>query len=54
MPREWYGYDPNLEYWYTPPYFDPAGGATVAKDMHINSYEFGTIVIDGRIYRPTS
>ncbi len=23
VPREWYGYDPNLEYWYTPPYFNP-------------------------------
>ena len=22
VPREWYNYDPNLEYWYTPPYFD--------------------------------
>ena len=26
VPREWYGYDPNLEYWYTPPYFDPWRG----------------------------
>ena len=23
VPREWYDYDPNLEYWFTPPYFDP-------------------------------
>lgn len=23
VPREWYGGDPNLEYWFTPPYFDP-------------------------------
>ncbi len=23
VPREWYGGDPALEYWYTPPYFDP-------------------------------
>jgi len=26
VPREWYGYDPSLEYWYTPPYFDPWRG----------------------------
>jgi starvation-inducible outer membrane lipoprotein len=23
VPREWYGGDPVLEYWFTPPYFDP-------------------------------
>ncbi len=23
VPREWYDGDPALEYWYTPPYFDP-------------------------------
>ncbi len=23
VPREWYDYDPSMEYWYTPPYFDP-------------------------------
>jgi len=23
VPPEWYDYDPSLEYWYTPPYFDP-------------------------------
>lgn len=23
VPREWYDYDPAMEYWYTPPYFDP-------------------------------
>jgi len=23
VPREWYDYDPNLEYWNTPPYFNP-------------------------------
>lgn len=23
VPREWYDSDPNLEYWYTPPYFNP-------------------------------
>jgi len=23
VPREWYDYDPNLEKWYTPPYFSP-------------------------------
>jgi starvation-inducible outer membrane lipoprotein len=23
VPREWYNYDPNLEYWFTPPYFSP-------------------------------
>ncbi len=23
VPREWYGGDPALEYWFTPPYFDP-------------------------------
>jgi starvation-inducible outer membrane lipoprotein len=28
VPREWYGSDPNLEYWYTPPYFDPWRGGT--------------------------
>lgn len=26
IPREWYDYDPNLEYWYTPPFFDPYRG----------------------------
>ncbi|MCX5893484.1 MAG: Slp family lipoprotein [Deltaproteobacteria bacterium] len=26
VPREWYDYDPNLEYWNTPPYFDPWRG----------------------------
>lgn len=26
IPREWYDYDPNLEYWNTPPYFDPWRG----------------------------
>lgn len=26
VPREWYDYDPNLEYWFTPPYFDPWRG----------------------------
>lgn len=26
VPREWYDYDPNLEYWFTPPYFDPYRG----------------------------
>lgn len=26
VPRDWYDYDPNLEYWYTPPYFDPWRG----------------------------
>jgi len=26
VPRDWYGYDPSLEYWYTPPYFDPWRG----------------------------
>lgn len=23
VPREWYGGDPALEHWFTPPYFDP-------------------------------
>jgi len=23
VPPEWYDYDPNLEYWFTPPYFSP-------------------------------
>jgi starvation-inducible outer membrane lipoprotein len=23
VPPEWYGYDPAMEYWYTPPYFSP-------------------------------
>ena len=23
VPPEWYDYDPVMEYWYTPPYFDP-------------------------------
>lgn len=23
VPQEWYDHDPNLEYWFTPPYFDP-------------------------------
>ena len=23
IPRWWYDYDPNMEYWYTPPYWDP-------------------------------
>ena len=23
VPREWYNYDPAMEQWYTPPYFDP-------------------------------
>jgi starvation-inducible outer membrane lipoprotein len=27
VPREWYNYDPNLEYWNTPPYFDPYQGS---------------------------
>ena len=26
VPREWYNSDPNLEYWFTPPYFDPYRG----------------------------
>ncbi len=26
VPREWYEGDPNLEYWFTPPYFDPWRG----------------------------
>ncbi len=26
VPREWYGGDPALEYWFTPPYFDPWRG----------------------------
>jgi starvation-inducible outer membrane lipoprotein len=28
VPRDWYDYDPNLEYWYTPPYFDPWRGSS--------------------------
>jgi starvation-inducible outer membrane lipoprotein len=28
VPREWYNYDPNLEYWFTPPYFDPWRGGS--------------------------
>jgi starvation-inducible outer membrane lipoprotein len=27
VPRDWYDYDPNLEYWFTPPYFDPWRGS---------------------------
>ncbi|MBW1991408.1 MAG: Slp family lipoprotein [Deltaproteobacteria bacterium] len=27
IPREWYNGDPNLEYWFTPPYFDPWRGS---------------------------
>lgn len=27
VPREWYDGDPALEYWYTPPYFDPWRGS---------------------------
>ncbi len=27
VPREWYDYDPNMEYWFTPPYFDPWRGS---------------------------
>jgi starvation-inducible outer membrane lipoprotein len=27
VPPEWYGHDPNLEYWFTPPYFDPYRGS---------------------------
>ncbi len=23
VPPEWYGYDPAMAYWFTPPYFDP-------------------------------
>ncbi|MBM4295047.1 MAG: hypothetical protein FJ126_09135 [Deltaproteobacteria bacterium] len=23
IPRHWYDYDPRMEFWYTPPYFDP-------------------------------
>jgi outer membrane lipoprotein len=23
VPREWYNYDKNLEFWFTPPYFNP-------------------------------
>lgn len=23
VPPEWYNYDPAMEYWFTPPYFDP-------------------------------
>lgn len=23
IPRHWYDYDPSMEYWYTPPYYDP-------------------------------
>jgi starvation-inducible outer membrane lipoprotein len=26
VPREWYDYDPNLEYWNTPPQWDPYRG----------------------------
>lgn len=26
VPPEWYDHDPNLEYWFTPPYFDPYRG----------------------------
>lgn len=26
VPREWYDYDPALEHWFTPPYFDPYRG----------------------------
>jgi starvation-inducible outer membrane lipoprotein len=26
VPRDWYDYDPSLEYWFTPPYFDPWRG----------------------------
>ncbi len=26
VPREWYGGDPALEHWFTPPYFDPWRG----------------------------
>ena len=26
VPREWYDSDPSLEYWFTPPYFDPWRG----------------------------
>jgi starvation-inducible outer membrane lipoprotein len=26
VPPEWYNEDPNLEYWFTPPYFDPWRG----------------------------
>ncbi|MDI6853679.1 MAG: Slp family lipoprotein [Deltaproteobacteria bacterium] len=26
IPREWYDYDPALEHWFTPPYFDPWRG----------------------------
>ncbi|MFI5329692.1 MAG: Slp family lipoprotein [Desulfobaccales bacterium] len=26
VPPDWYDYDPNLEYWFTPPYFDPWRG----------------------------
>lgn len=27
VPREWYDYDPNMEYWFTPPHFDPWRGS---------------------------
>ncbi|MDD5641681.1 MAG: Slp family lipoprotein [Syntrophales bacterium] len=27
VPPEWYGNDPNLEYWFTPPYWDPWRGS---------------------------
>ena len=26
VPPEWYDYDPSMEYWFTPPYFDPWRG----------------------------
>lgn len=26
VPREWYGYDHSMAYWFTPPYFDPWRG----------------------------
>ncbi len=26
VPREWYDYDPSMEYWFTPPYWDPWRG----------------------------
>jgi starvation-inducible outer membrane lipoprotein len=33
VPREWY--PPELEYWYTPPYFDPyRGGGRHERDVH--------------------
>lgn len=28
VPREWYGYDPAMEHWYTPPYWDPWRGGS--------------------------